>query len=78
MYSRMGLPFDYIIEDAHRVYAKNNHLELVECHPVRFYSEKYFQAYYTYGCIARKSSLSDPKADHFGSREFCWSSYLKK
>ncbi len=78
MFSRMDLPFDFLIEESHRNYAKNNNLDLIECHNIRFYSKKQFDSYFTFKCINKRSVLSMPKIDHFSSKEFCWESYLNK
>lgn len=77
-YSRMSLPFDFLIEDSHRNYAKNNGLDLVECHNIRFYSAKQFDSYLTFRCINKRSVLSKPNIDNFGSRTFSFEEYLKK
>lgn len=78
MVSNMGLPFDYLIQDIHKQYAQNNNLELMETHPVYFYSDKQFDSYLTFKCIHKRSVLSKPNIDHFCSREFNFISYLNK
>ncbi len=78
MYSEMNLPFDSLIENSHRNYATNNKLDLVECHPIRFYSEKQFDSYYVFRCINKRSVLSKPNMDGFASREFNFISYINK
>ncbi len=77
-YSKMVLPFDSLIEDSHSNYAKNNKLDLIECHPIRFYSKLQFDSYFTFKCINKRSVLSKPNIDHFSSREFCWEGYQNK
>jgi DNA polymerase-3 subunit alpha len=77
-YAKMNLPFDHIIEEYHRNFAVSNNLELIEVHPIRFYSSKQFDSYQTFRCINKRSILSKPNIDHFASKVFSFEEYLKK
>lgn len=77
-YSRMDLPFDELIMNCHIDYAKNNKLEINQCHPIYFYSHKQFNSYLTFRCIHNRGQLSMPKLDHFSSNNFCFEKYLEK
>lgn len=76
--SKMNLPFDFLIEKSHRKYAENNNLDIIECHPVRFYSSKQLDSYICFKTIHNRSTMSKPQFDNFASRDFCWESYLNK
>jgi DNA polymerase III alpha subunit len=77
-FSQMGLPFDDMIYESHKNYSKNNNLELNECHPVYFYSDKQKDSYLVYKAIHNRSNLSMPGLSHFSSTGFNWESYLQK
>lgn len=78
MFSKMKLPFDSLIEGIYINYAKSNKLEIIEAHPVRFFGPKQLDSYCCFRAINKKGTMSDPKLDHFSSREFNFESYLKK
>ena len=78
MISRMSLPFDSLLEESHKNYAKNNNLNLLEVHPVYFYSQKQLDSYLTFKAIHKRGQFSAPKLDGHGSDEFCWENYKNK
>jgi DNA polymerase III alpha subunit len=78
MYSRMSLPFDFLIEENHKNYAKNNNIEILETHPIYFYSLKQLDSYICFKAIHKRGQFSAPKIDNHGSSDFCWENYKNK
>lgn len=76
--SKMNLPFDDIIVDAHIEYAKNNKLDIQEVHHTYFFDKERFYSYNVFKCITNRSVMSKPQLDQFGSKEFNFESYLNK
>lgn len=78
MYSKMELPFDNLIADSHINYGKQNKLDIIESHPVRFYSSKQLDSYICHRAINKRGAFSKPNLDNFASDKFSWESYLNK
>lgn len=70
------LPFDNIIrEKITKEYAEYPSLETKT---IYYKDRKDCDAFMVYKCIHNRTILNKPNLDHFGSREFCFESYLEK
>lgn len=78
MVADMNLPFDYIIQQAHLEYAKNNKLEINEVHPIYYYNNENFKAYNVFQCIQNRSTYDKPQIDHLASKNFSFEKYMEK
>jgi DNA polymerase-3 subunit alpha len=76
-YSTCGLPFDGLIENTVKKYAESNNLEVMQVHPIYYFSEKDAKPYLIRRCIEKRSKWSTPNLNHFSSDNFSWESYCK-
>lgn len=76
-----GLPFDEVLEEKVRKYAKQFNLETEIVKSIYYNKRSDVTKLQTYKCICSrkfgKKTLSKPNLDHFGSREFSFESYLE-
>jgi hypothetical protein len=79
-----GLPFDGLIESSVREYVKLNcpSAKIERAKSILYKNKSDCPALQTYKILSgrkfgKKSDLSSPNLDHFGSDEFCWESYLE-
>lgn len=78
MFSYMELPFDMMLIDAHRRYADDNKLDLIEVNPIYYYNSECFRAYTTFRAINNKSKFLNPGIEYFCSDRFSFENYLIK
>ena len=74
----MELPFEPLLVPAIRDYAGSSGFELLEVHPVHYYSRKCFDAYLALRAIGNNKETESPNIDFFCSREFCFEAYQEK
>ena len=77
---RNKLPFDNIVEDKVLNYCKDNNYDSELTKTIYYKFREDIEAYQTYKCVCNRSfgrarSLSNPRFDHLGSREFCFESW---
>jgi hypothetical protein len=80
-----SLPFDRLIESSVRDYVKSNYVgaKIEKVKSILYKNKSDCAALQTYKILSgrrfgKKSDLSSPNLEHFGSDEFCWESYLEK
>lgn len=76
--NKMNLPFDNILEDKIRFYAKDNCYEIINTHPIYYYKESDFKAYTVFRCIHNREKFESPNIDNFSSNQFSFESYLNR
>lgn len=77
---RNGLPFDSLLEEIVLAYAQPEDIFLTKS--IYYKNRADAEALQTYKILCnrsfgKKNHLSNPNLDHFGSKEFCWESYLE-
>lgn len=77
-----GLPTDFLLKNIVLDFCKDNGFKTELTKSIFYKNREDSDALQTYKCIcnrsfARKSSLSKPNLDGFGSREFCFESWLE-
>lgn len=72
-----NMPFEDLISKALTKYNENGALEEFNTKTIYYKNRKDFRAYSVYRGIMNKELHSKPNMDHFGSREFCFESYLE-
>ena len=77
-YANMELPYDNILSNEIKAYAKNNNYLISEVHPVYYYSKEDSKAYNVFRCINNRSLLSSPELNFFSSDKFNFESFLEK
>lgn len=77
-FARMNLPFDYLLEDSIKKYAESFKYELMECHPVYYFSEWDIKPYMNFRAIENRGTFVNPELGDFCSPDFSWESYCKK
>lgn len=73
-----GLPFDGIMADAARGFAKEYNHETQSIKSIFYYKKQDFVAYQTFRCFDRRSNLEEPRLEHFSSDEFSFESWLER
>ncbi len=70
-----NLPFDQLIEDRVKEFAKSHDFQTELTKSIYYKSREDIEAFQTYKCICgrqfQSKSLAKPNLDHFGSDEFC-------
>jgi len=77
------LPFDELIKNKVILFCEKGGFEIFETKTIYYKSRADVRAFQTYKILCsrssfKKSSLTKPNLEHFGSREFCWESFLEK
>jgi len=70
------LPFTQLITNQVQNFSKN----IINSHSIYYYSEDDLEAYMTFRCATnpeRRTLLTEPNLEHFGSNKFSFESYLK-
>jgi DNA polymerase III alpha subunit len=70
------LPFDSIVKDKIKNFAKENNLELYKAKSIYYNKRNDFKTYLTFRCINNRSILNKPELEHMSSNEFSFESYL--
>jgi DNA polymerase III alpha subunit len=70
------LPFDSIVKDKIKNFAKENNLELYKAKSIYYNKRNDFKTYLTFRCINNRSILNKPDLEHMSSNEFSFESYL--
>lgn len=70
------LPFDPIIRE--KIVTEYSEYPTLETKTIYYKDRKDCEAFMVYKCIHNRTILDKPNLDHFGSREFCFQSYLEK
>jgi len=76
--SELGLPFDYLIKEKVLNYSKDNKNEIIETHPIYYYSKSDFISYMTSRCISARTTLNKPELPHMSVNTFCWEEYCNR
>lgn len=77
------LPFDPLLAANVKAYCENFGYEWIDVKSIFYENREDAEALQTYKIITgrmgggKQRTLSNPNLDHFGSREFCWESYLE-
>ena len=78
------LPFDHLLRGVVEDYCSRHNYDTEETKTIYYKNRKDFGAYQTFKIICnrsfsgRKSDLTRPNLDHFGSQEFCMESFLEQ
>lgn len=72
------LPFDLLVKDKMKNFAKENNLELYEAKSIYYNKRKDFKTYLTFRCINNRSILNKPELEHMSSNEFSFESWKEK
>lgn len=75
-----GLPVDFYLNNIVKSFCDDAGYELIKSKSIFYKNRDDLEAFQTYKCICnrsfgRKQSLSNPRLDDFGSREFCFESW---
>lgn len=70
------LPFDTIIRE--KIVNEYSEFPTMETKTIYYKDRKDCDAFMVYKCIHNRTVLNKPNLDHFGSKEFCFESYLEK
>jgi DNA polymerase III alpha subunit len=70
------LPFDGIIKEKIKTFAKENSLDILNVKSIFYNRKKDFKTYLTFRCINNRSALNKPEIEHMTSNEFCFESFL--
>lgn len=76
MIEENDLPFNYLIENAVKKYAKSED-DLLKVKSVFYKNKEDFKSYLSFRCINSRSSLDKPNLEHMSSNEFCWEALSK-
>ena len=76
MIEENDLPFNYLIENAVKKYAKSED-DLLKVKSVFYKNKEDFKSYLSFRCINSRSSLVKPILEHMSSNEFCWEALSK-
>lgn len=76
--ANMEIPFDHVLIPKYQRYAKQNNLEIMECHLVYYYKDSDFKPYTVFRAINNRSTFIKPEIDFFCSNMFSFESYLRK
>lgn len=77
-WAECDLPFDKLLENKIKDYAKNNNYEVIQAHPICYYKKDHSKQYQVFRAINKRSSYSSPELEHFSSNNMCFESYLEK
>jgi DNA polymerase III alpha subunit len=77
-YANMSTLIDVMLAPAIINYAKNNELDIFECHPVYYYKNTDCKTYMNFRCIGGGTEFSKPEIGDFCSDKFSWEAYCKK
>lgn len=73
-----NLPFDHLIENRVRQYAKSNNGEVFSTQSIYYENKEDFLSYITFRCISERTTLNKPNLEHCSSNEFCAESFKEK
>jgi DNA polymerase III alpha subunit len=77
-----GLPFDGLIKDKVEDFCKRDKLKIFQAKSIYYKNREDVSAFQAYKILCarasfKKSSLTKPNLEHFGSNEFCWQSFME-
>ena len=70
-----GLPFDKLLQEKVRAYAKSIKASVIPTRSIYYYQRADFLAYLTFRCIHARTELSKPELEHMSSDWFCFSEW---